>query len=254
MNDYQNKINTDYIYGIHPVIEAVNSGKVIERLYVQQDLRNPQIKELLSITKQMDIPVILVPGAKLNRITRKNHQGVICYLSPVEYHDLKNVVQSAFESGEDPLVVMLDRVTDVRNFGSICRTAECMGAHAVLVPQRGGAMVNSDAIKASSGAINRMPICREHNLKNSLSYLKDSGLTIISCTEKSSKNSFDIDLTGPLVLIMGSEQDGVSQEYIKLSEHSLKIPMEGDIASLNVSVATGMFLYEIQRQRLQNKN
>jgi 23S rRNA (guanosine2251-2'-O)-methyltransferase len=250
-NNPPHSLSQDFIYGIHPVREAIEAGKVIERLFIQREIKSPAIKNLIKVAQQHDVNIIPVPVGKLNRITRKLHQGVICFLSPVEYHDIRDSVQSTFENGLDPLVLMLDRVTDVRNFGSICRTAECMGVTAVLVPEKGGAMINSDAIKTSAGAVSRVTLCREHNLKSALQYLKEAGLKIVSCTEKGASLLSAENLQGPLVLIMGSEENGVSPEYIKLSDHAVKIPMKGAIASLNVSVAAGMILYEVASQRLK---
>ncbi len=242
----------EFIYGIHPVLEYIKSGKAVERLFIQDGLNSPAAKELKVVLKQFDIGYQQVPGAKLNRITRKNHQGVICYLSLIEYQDLQQVISESFSKSVDPIIVILDRITDVRNFGSICRTAECMGASAVLIPERGGALLNAEAMKASAGALSRLPVCREFNLKNAIRFLKESGLVIISCSEKGTQNIYDHKLNGPVAVIMGSEGEGVSSEYMKLSDHTLKIPMTGTISSLNVSVATGMILYELTRQRNQH--
>ncbi len=239
----------DLIFGIHPVLEALGSGKEIERLYIQRGLKGGLVGEVIDAAKKIGIHPQTVPEAKLRKFTRKNHQGVVCILSPIEYHDVRDVVQSEFETGNDPLILILDRITDVRNFGSICRTAECLGVSAVLIPERGSALISADAVKASSGALLRIRVCREPNLKNTIRFLKESGLLIVSSTEKSDKHVYDAQIHGPLGLILGSEEDGVSAEYLKLSDEKLQIPMFGSIASLNVAVATGIILSEINRQR-----
>lgn len=237
------------IFGAHPVLEAIRTERVIERIYIQRGLNSEHIREVTAAARRSGLQPQIVPEAKLRKLTRKNHQGVVCILSPIEYHDIRGLVQSEFEAGNDPLVLILDRVTDVRNFGSICRTAECLGVSAVLIPDRGGALISGDAVKASSGALLRIRICREPNLKSAIRFLKDSGLTIVSSTEKSDADIYETELHGPLALILGSEEDGVSPEYLKLSDKKLRIPMQGDISSLNVAVATGIFLSEINRQR-----
>lgn len=229
-------------------MEAINAGKEIDRILIQKEA-GPLLYELMKMASAQNIPLVKVPVEKLNRVTRKNHQGVVCYLSSVSYASLDNIISSCFHKGETPLVLILDRITDVRNFGAISRTAECMGVHAIVIPSRGSAQINSDAVKTSAGALNYIPVCREDNLKNTITYLKNSGLSIIGCTEKAEKLISAVDMNTPAAIIMGSEEDGISPEYMKRCDHLVKIPMTGKVQSLNVSVATGMILYEVIRQR-----
>lgn len=242
------------IFGVRPVIEAIDAGREIERIFIQKDISNPLARELKKLLSDNNIQYSLVPVEKLNRLTRKNHQGVVCFLGYVAYSKVEDVVPSLFENSQFPLLLLLDRITDVRNFGAICRTAECTGVNAVIIPEKGGAMVNGDAVKASAGAINRMIICREHNLKNTIQYLKDSGFIVAGCTEKATENCFNINLNKPLCLVLGSEEDGISPEYLKRCDVLIKVPLTGKTASLNVSVAAGMLLYEVTRQRLTDEN
>lgn len=239
------------VFGIRALIETIKAGKTIDKIFTQRGLNNPLIGELNDLIKERDIPNSKVPVEKLNRITMKNHQGAVGFISPVDFAPLENVVMNAFEKGEDPFILILDRITDVRNFGAIARTAECAGAHAILVPTKGAAQIGADAMKTSAGALNYLSICRENNLKDSIRELKNSGLKVFACTEKSAEVVYDQNMTGPVAIIMGSEEDGVSPEYIKLCDGSVKIPMNGKIDSLNVSVATAVIAYEVVRQRNQ---
>lgn len=243
------KKSDDLVFGIRAAIEAISAGKEINKLFIQNGINNPLIAELKDAMKGRDIPLQYVPVEKLNRITKKNHQGVICFISPVSYQPLDQLIPTWFEEGKTPLVLILDRVTDVRNFGAICRTAECVGVDAVVVPTKGGALINADAIKTSAGALHRITVCREMYLKETIAYLQDSGFNIIGCTEKTDKTIYDATYTGPTAIIMGSEEDGISPEYMKRCNELAKIPLNGNIASLNVSVAAGVILYECQRQR-----
>ncbi len=237
------------IYGTRAVIEAVREGKEIEKIFIQRGLQNPLISELKKQLKESEIFFNDVPSEKLNRLTQKNHQGVVAFLSSIVYYSIEQLLPTIFERGEIPLLILLDRVTDVRNMGAIARTAECVGAQCIITPTRGGALINSDAIKTSAGALHRVPICREDNLKLTLDYLSSSGLQIIACTEKTEKLIYDADLKIPSVIIMGSEENGISGEYLKRADARVKIPLHGNIASLNVSVATAVILYEALRQR-----
>jgi 23S rRNA (guanosine2251-2'-O)-methyltransferase len=239
----------DLVFGIRAAIEAISAGKEINKLFIQNGISNPLIGELKDAIRGLDIPLQYVPIEKLNRITRKNHQGVICFISPVSYQPLDQLIPIWFEEGKNPLIIILDRVTDVRNFGAICRTAECVGADAVVVPTKGGALINADAIKTSAGALHRITVCREMYLKKTIEYLQSSGFNIVGCTEKTDKTIYDANFTGPTAIIMGSEEDGISPEYMKRCNELAKIPLNGNIASLNVSVAAGVILYECQRQR-----
>lgn len=246
----QKKEEANLIFGIRAVIEAVKAGKELERLFVQSGLKNELHIELTTTLRQHNIPFQYVPVEKLNRITTKNHQGVVGYLSSVKYHKIENIIPTLFEEGKTPLILILDRITDVRNFGAIARTAECSGVHAIVIPSRGAAQINADAIKTSAGALHKVPVCREDNLKTVISLLKESGLQIISCTEKANDYYFQIDFTIPTAIIMGSEENGISNEYLQRSDAKAKIPLMGEIGSLNVSVATGIILYEAVSQRM----
>ncbi|HMT30461.1 MAG TPA: 23S rRNA (guanosine(2251)-2'-O)-methyltransferase RlmB [Bacteroidia bacterium] len=247
--EQHNREDDMMIFGIRPVMEAIDAGKEVERIFIQRDLSNTLGRELKSLLLQHNIQYSAVPIDKLNRLTRKNHQGVVCFLSAVSYQKIENVVPGLFEQNKFPLVLLLDRITDVRNFGAICRSAECMGVDAVIVPEKGGAMVNGDAIKASAGALNRITVCKEFNLKKTIEYLQESGFAIAGCTEKAEENVFKENLDRPLCIIMGSEEDGISPEYLKRCDMLLKIPLSGKTLSLNVSVAAGIILYEVNRQR-----
>ena len=189
----------------------------------------------------------------MNRLTTKNHQGVVAFVSPIVYQDLSAVVPQIFENGETPLLLILDRITDVRNMGAIARTAECTGVHAIIVPSRGSAQLNSDAMKTSAGALHKIPVCRENNLKDTITYLQECGIQIVACTEKAENYHFNTDMLGPIAVIMGSEEDGISPEYLKRCDAKAKLPMTGTIGSLNVSVACGTLLYEVIRQRITNE-
>ncbi len=223
------------VFGTRAVIEAIKSDKEVDKILLQTGLQNELIRELRTVMQEKNIPFQYVPPEKLNRITRKNHQGVIAYVSEVVYHDISAILPGIFEQGKTPLILVLDRITDVRNFGAIARSAECAGVDAIVIPIRGSASVNSDAIKTSAGALHKIPVCRVENLKETIDYLKESGLTIAACTEKGSTDHYKSKLDGPLAVIMGSEEDGVSDEYLKRANVKVKIPMLGTIESLNVA-------------------
>ena len=238
-----------FIFGSRAVIEAIDAGKEIEKILIQNNLKNELLQELYRKIKSHKIPFVKVPIAKLNRLTRKNHQGVVSYLSPIHFHSLDHIIEETYSSGKDPLFVILDRITDVRNLGAISRTMECAGANALIIQTRGNALIGGDAMKTSSGALNLLPVCRAENLKSTISFLKASGIKVIGCTEKTESLIYESFLDGPLALILGSEEDGISKEYLKLCDKLVKIPMKGKIESLNVSVSAGVVLYEILRQR-----
>lgn len=240
---------TNMIFGLRPVIEALNAGQELEKIFVQKNLKGDTFRELFQLVGKTTAPMSKVPIEKLNRFTRKNHQGVVAFVSPVPYHILENLVASVFEKGEDPFFIALDRVTDVRNFGAIARSAEGMGVHGIIIPGKNSAQINADAIKTSAGALSRIPVSRVHDLQESLHYLRESGCQLVACTEKGNKPIYSIDMKAPLTLIFGSEEDGVSDEILKLSDHLANIPMQGSIASLNVSSATSICAYEVVRQR-----
>lgn len=239
----------DLIYGTRAVLEAIHAGKEIEKIMIQSGLSNDLIKELITTAREKQVPYTFVPQEKLKRLSAKNHQGVICLLSSVSYATLDNVIDKAFSEGREPFLLMLDRVTDVRNFGAIVRTAECAGVDGVIIGEKGSAPITSDAMKTSAGALNYMAVSREKDLKKTVKLLRESGIKIIACTEKTQRNIYEVDLRGPIALVMGSEEDGISDELLREADELARIPMKGKIGSLNVSVASGVAIYEIIRQR-----
>lgn len=239
----------NFIFGIRAVIETIESGKDLEKIFIQKGLKGDLIKELSTLAHKFTIPVSTVPIEKINKFTRKNHQGVVAFVSPVQYHSLDQVIPSLYEQGVVPLILVLDRITDVRNFGAIARSAECMGAHTIVIPTRNGAQINADAVKTSAGALNFIPVCRERSLNEAITFLQGSGLKVVACSEKGAMSIDSVDLTGPLAIVMGNEEEGVSTDLIAKSDEVAKIPMTGKIASLNVSAAASMLLYEVGRQR-----
>ncbi len=240
--------DNNLIYGIRPVIEAIRAGKEIDKLFIQNGLKGELIPELRKLINEFQIPYQYVPVEKLNRMIRANHQGIACFVSEITYQPIESLLMSVFEKGETPVFVILDRITDVRNMGAIARSAACAGAHGMIIPERGGAPINADAIKTSAGALNILPVHKSRNLKNTIEYLKESGLKIVSVSEHGKSNYYDSDFTGPVALILGSEEDGISGEYLNRSDEVVKIPMKGVVSSLNVSVAAGILLFEIVRQ------
>jgi 23S rRNA (guanosine2251-2'-O)-methyltransferase len=239
--------NKEFVFGVQSVLETLRSGKEIDRLLVQRELGNT---EILDLAREKGIQVQKVPLEKLNRITRKNHQGAIAFVSAIHYAKLENVIADTFEKGQIPLVIILDRITDVRNFGAIARTAECAGAHAIVIPARGAAQINADAMKTSSGALNFIPVCREDSLIQAVDFLQNSGLKVIACTEKTKNSIYALDYSSPIAIILGSEEDGISDELIRKSDELAAIPQTGQVGSLNVSVATGVIVFEAIRQRI----
>jgi 23S rRNA (guanosine2251-2'-O)-methyltransferase len=242
--------DANLIFGTRAVIEAVEAGKDIEKIFIQKGLSNELYHQLRQALRGQAVPIQIVPAEKLKRITDKNHQGVVAYLTEITYYSAEELLAAVFEKGKVPLVLVLDRITDVRNFGAIARGAECAGVDFIIIPSRGAAQINGDAIKTSAGALHRLKVCREDNLKVTLEYLKEAGLHIISCHEKTDTLIYEADFTQPTAVIMGSEENGISNEYLKRSDMQVKIPMVGKIASLNVSVATGIVLFEAVKQRL----
>jgi 23S rRNA (guanosine2251-2'-O)-methyltransferase len=250
MKEEQGKEDSkDFVFGTRAVIEAIKADKQIDKVLIQRGLKNELTHELLKLCKEHNLPMTYVPLEKLNRITRKNHQGTICYLSAIEYASLEHIIAHCYEKGELPLVLALDRITDVRNFGAIARSAECAGVHAIIIPTKGSAQINSDAVKASAGALHHIPVCRVESLQNALIFLKESGLHLIACSEKTENLMYSAPLAEPCAIIMGSEEDGISPHLIRTSDKVVKIPMQGNIGSLNVSVATGLIIFEAVRQR-----
>jgi len=239
----------DYIFGTRAVIEAIKSRKPVERVLIKKGLDNELFHQLFSLIKENDISFQFVPVEKINRVTRKNHQGVLAFISAVEFADIETVVPGLFESGVDPFVLVLDQITDVRNFGAIVRTAECAGVHAVVIAEKGMARIGADAVKTSAGAIHTLPICRAANLTSTLQFLKNSGIKIVAATEKATQLYTDASLNGPIAIVMGAEDKGISSSVLKLTDEQVKIPLHGNIESLNVSVAAGLIMYEAVRQR-----
>lgn len=243
---------TDYIFGLRPVIEAITAGKEIDKIFIRKDLQGELAAELNEALRgRRDIVVQRVPVERINRITRKNHQGVVAMLSAVSYVRLDNLVPQLYEEGRLPFLVALDGVTDVRNFGAIARTAECVGADALVIPQRGSVSVGGDAVKTSAGALNYLPVCRERNLAGALRFLKSAGYETVAVSEKADFNYTKGDYTKPIVLVMGAEDVGISPEVMAECNVRVSLPMFGHIGSLNVSVAAGVMMYEVVSQRLE---
>lgn len=240
---------SDYIFGLRAIIEAIESGKSIDKVLLRKDLGGELSKELLARIREYGIVSQKVPGEKLNRITMKNHQGAIALLSPVEYHRLDNLIPSLYEDGKTGLILVLDGVTDTRNFGAIGRTADCSGVDAIVIPERGSASVTADAVKTSAGGLFYVPVCRERSLVEAVGTLRSSGYKVVAASEKGAVDYTAIDYTVPVAIVMGSEDTGVSPEVLRLCDEMAAIPMSGHIGSLNVSVAAGVMLYEAVRQR-----
>ncbi|MCF8365169.1 MAG: 23S rRNA (guanosine(2251)-2'-O)-methyltransferase RlmB [Bacteroidales bacterium] len=243
------KQTDNLIYGIRPAIESIRAGKEFDKLFIQKGLRGEHIAELFTLLREYQIPFQYVPLEKLNRLTRKNHQGVVGFISAIAFQPIEEVVQMIFEKGETPLILILDGVTDVRNFGAIARTAEIAGVHGILFPTQGSAQINADAMKTSAGALNNIPVCRTKNLSQSIDYLKNCGLQLVAASEKAETSLYKVNFIAPTAIIMGSEEDGVSPAYLKKCDHQVRIPMKGKTASLNVSVASALLVYEVLRQR-----
>lgn len=238
-----------FIFGVHAVQEAVRAGRDLDKVLVRKGSSSDLLKQLLAVLSRMEIPVQQVPVERLNRITGKNHQGVIAFLSEIPFGDITLLLPSIFEKGEDPLILLLDGISDVRNFGAIARSAECAGVHAIVIPASGSAAVNADAVKTSAGALHRIPVCRHRDLPAVMTFLKDSGLRLFAATEKAKDTIYDTPMQGPAGLIMGSEDTGISARLLRITDSWVSIPMKGTISSLNVSVAAGVILFEMLRQR-----
>jgi 23S rRNA (guanosine2251-2'-O)-methyltransferase len=240
----------EMVCGVHPVIEALRSGRDVDRLLIRRDAGGEGIREIKQLARERDLHWQPVPLEKLDRLTRTEHQGVIALLTQVQEQDIGSIIASVYEQGRSPLVVVLDGVTDVRNIGAIARSAECFGAHAVVVPRKASARLGSDAVKSSAGALLRLPVCRVKDLVGTLRELKDRGLRVIACAEKASADLTGLDLGGdPCALVMGDEGSGISEEILQLADATVRIPMAGTIGSLNVSVATGIALFALMQRR-----
>ncbi len=242
------------IFGIRAVIEAINSGKTISKVYLQKDLGGSLFSELNTLIKKNNIATSHVPVEKLNRLSKNsNHQGVAAQISPIDFTDLDTLITSTLEKTSIPLFLLLDQITDVRNFGAIIRTAECTGVHGIIIQKQGNAPVSADTIKTSAGAAFKIPICKVDHIKDAIFQFQAVDIQLVAATEKTENLIYDIDLTVPTAIIMGSEDRGINPSILKVVDHKAKLPLLGDIESLNVSVACGAFLYETTRQRLKVK-
>lgn len=244
---------SDYIFGLRAIIEAIRAGKDIDKVLLRKDLAGGELsRELLEEIKTNHIPVQRVPVEKLNRITMKNHQGAVALLSMVPYYSLSQLIPAIYEGGMMPFILLLDGITDTRNFGAIARTAVCTGVDAIVIPERHSVSVNADAVKTSAGALLHIPVCRERSIASAVRFLKESGLAVIGATEKSHKMYTTADFSGPVAIVMGAEDTGISPEVLRLCDTRAAIPIIGSIGSLNVSVAAGVMMYEAVRQRLKS--
>ena len=237
------------IFGIHPIQEALSSNISFDKVFVQKGINSTKIEAIILELNKKNIPVNSVPIEKLNRLTRGNHQGIVAVTSPVAFHSLETIVENVLGEPKAPLFLILDQITDVRNFGAILRTAECTGVDAVIIQKSGGAPVSGDTVKTSAGAIYKIPICKVDHIKDALFYFQASGITVVAATEKTENTIYAVDLNRPLAILMGSEGKGISTSVLNLVDEKAALPLLGEINSLNVSVACGAFLYEVIRQR-----
>ncbi len=249
-NFERRKPKENIIFGLHSVIEAIKADREIDKILIQKGINKEAFIQLRDALTGKNYPIQYVPIEKINAMSDGNHQGVVAMISPITYLNIETFIDEKIEKGEKPCILVLDRITDVRNFGAIARTAECQGVDAILIPSKGSATATSDAIKTSAGALNRIPVCKTDNLKNSLFYLQQSGLRLVACTEKSSVPLYEVNLRGAVAIIMGSEEDGITSDLLNMSDIKARIPMRGKISSLNVGVSAGMVLYEKLRQEL----
>ena len=242
----------EMIFGLRAVIEAVQAGKDIDRVLVKRELQGELFRELQDVLVMHEIPVQKVPLERIDRFTRKNHQGVLAFISAVTYQKIEDIVPMLYEAGKNPFIVVLDGITDVRNFGAIARTCEVAGVDAIVIPARGSVRVSADAIKTSAGALHSIPVCRELNIRDAVQFLKDSGIKVVAATEKAAENYTSSSYVDPVAILMGAEDVGISDELLKISDDLVRLPVFGNIDSLNVSVAAGVMLYEVIRQRTGN--
>jgi 23S rRNA (guanosine2251-2'-O)-methyltransferase len=238
------------IFGIRAIIEAINAKKEIDKVFVQKDAQGDLMQELLKTMKRNNINFSYVPVEKLNRLTPNNHQGAVATIAPISFVSLENLVEKVTESGKMPLLLILDQLSDARNFGAIIRTAECTGVDGIIIQKQGSAPVNGDTVKTSAGAVFNVPICKVDHIKDAIFYLQGSGIKTVAATEKTDQQIYDINFNEPVAIIMGSEDRGVNPSVLKIVDEKAKLPMFGTIESLNVSVACGAFLYETLRQRM----
>jgi len=243
--------NNEIVYGLRAVLEAISSKKPIDKVFIQRGLKGDLFKELESVVRKSQINTSYVPVEKLNRLTKNNHQGAVASISPIVYHELEVLVENVIEAKKKPLFLLLDQLSDVRNFGAIIRTAECTGVDGIIIQKKGAAPVTSDTIKTSAGAAFKVPIVKVDHIKDAVFYLQASGVQVISATEKTDNTIYDISFEGPIAIVMGAEDRGISPSILKASDHMAKLPLLGEIESLNVSVACAVFLYEAVRQRMK---
>ncbi|MCB0399178.1 MAG: 23S rRNA (guanosine(2251)-2'-O)-methyltransferase RlmB [Winogradskyella sp.] len=242
--------NETTIFGIRAIIEAIRSNETIDKVFVQKGLKGELFQELEALLRSEGINSSYVPVEKLNRLSKSgNHQGAVAHISPIEFHDIDDLVLNVIESGKTPLFLLLDQLSDVRNFGAIVRTAECTGVSGIIIQKKGGAPINGDTIKTSAGAIFKIPICKVDHIKDAVFHMQSSGIKVIAATEKANDFIYDVSFKEPCAIIMGSEGKGINPSVLKVVDDQAKLPILGDIESLNVSVACGAFLYEAVRQR-----
>ena len=237
------------IFGIRAIIEAIQAGKEVDKVFLQKDAQGELMKDLMKVMKRNNVNFSYVPVEKLNRLTPNNHQGAVATIAPIAFQKLEDLVEKVLESGKTPLFLILDQISDARNFGAIIRTAECTGVSGIIVQKAGSAPVNGDTVKTSAGAVFNVPICKVEHIKDAIFFLQGSGIKTIAATEKTDQNIYDLSLNEPLAIIMGSEDRGINPSVLKIVDEKAKLPMFGTIGSLNVSVACGAFLYETVRQR-----
>lgn len=240
---------SDLVFGIHPILEGLNSDKTFDKILVLNTLRTPQAKEIMNLAREKGVSINKVPQQKLDRITKKNHQGIIGFIAPIEFQDIEHILPELFATGKSPFLLILDRVSDVRNFGAIVRTAECAGIDAIIIPKKGAAQINGETIKTSTGAIFNIPICKVPGIDSIIPFLKNSGIHLVACTEKTEVNYTEVDYTIPIAIIMGGEESGIALSNITKSDSIARLPLLGKTASLNVSVAAGIIMYEAVKQR-----
>ena len=238
------------IFGIRAIIEAIKSGESIDKVFVQKGISGELFKELEFLLRQEGINSSYVPVEKLNRLVKGNHQGAVANISPIAFHNIDDLVLNVIESGKIPLFLLLDQLSDVRNFGAIVRTAECTGVSGIIIQKKGGAPVNGDTIKTSAGAIFKIPVCKVDHIKDAVFHMQSSGIKVIAATEKADDYIYDISFKEPCAIVMGSEGKGINPSVLKVVDEQAKLPILGAIESLNVSVACGAFLYEAVRQRI----
>ncbi len=242
--------NANQVFGIRAIIEAIQSGTIIDKVFIQKDLNSDLMKELLRVIKQKNINFSYVPSEKLNKLSSKNHQGAVATISPISFVQIEELIETVLDKNDKPLFLILDQLSDARNFGAIIRTAECTGVDGIIIQKQGSAPVNGDTIKTSAGAVFNIPICKVDHIKDAIFHLQASGVKTIAATEKTEHNIYDINFNTAVAIIMGSEDRGINPSVLKIVDEKAKLPMFGNIGSLNVSVACGAFLYEAIRQRL----